>query len=168
MARNSMNKGLPIAVMLVLAGCCDSALAQDRRSAKKASPRPTNDILLVSAPTWDANHDGTYTCDEWKQYVARVFTMGDRNRDGYLDSNEFKTIQQADKAFASADPAYFDEKNDGRVSRKEFVDKPSPFLVRLDKNGDCRVTAAEMSAARGSERQPGGKGGQGKRKRSPF
>jgi hypothetical protein len=163
-----MKIGLPIAVMLALAICYDSA-AQDHRSAKKPSSRSLNDVLLTAAPTWDANHDGTYTCDEWKQYVVRVFNMSDRNSDGYLDSNEFKTVQQADQAFASAELAYFDENNDGRVSRKEFIDKPSPFFARLDKNGDCKVTAAEMSAARGaSERQPGGKGAQGKGKRTPF
>jgi hypothetical protein len=162
---NSVAKGLLIALM-VLARCHDSALAQERRGKAKPSPRAPDDVLLVSAPTWDANRDGIVTCDEWKQFVSRVFNMGDRNNDGYLDNNEFKTIQRADQAFASADATYFDENNDGRVSRKEFIDKPSPFFARFDKNGDCRVTAVEMAAARpSSERQPSAKG---KGKRSPF
>ncbi|XSC47349.1 hypothetical protein ACF1BQ_018635 [Bradyrhizobium sp. RDT10] len=95
--------------------------------------------------------------------------MGDRNSDGYVDPSEFKVIQKSHQNFANADIAYFDENGDARVSRKEFVDKPSPFFVRLDKNGDCKVTADELNAARASSpRQGGQKGDRGRRGASQF
>ena len=68
---------------------------------------------------------------------ARAFSRG-RN------SN---SIKKADPSLADADFGYFDENQDGKVSRKEFVEKPSVFILRFDKNGDCRVTPEELKAA---------------------
>jgi Ca2+-binding EF-hand superfamily protein len=98
------------------------------------------------APTWDANRDGVYTCDEWKSFVDRLFTAADRNRDGHLDPSEFEIVRKADATLADADFGYFDENQDGKITRKEFVEKPSAFILRFDKNGDCRVTADEIKA----------------------
>jgi hypothetical protein len=102
----------------------------------------------MSGPdVWDANHDGVYTCAEWKGYLDRIFTLADRNRDGNLDKSEFAT---AGKAAAAVLPdvefGYFDENQDGKISRAEFVGKQSEFIMRYDANGDCRVTAAEIKA----------------------
>jgi len=99
---------------------------------------------VASAPLWDADHNGTCTCDEWKQYASRLFNQADRNHDGYIDATEFKTIQQTAPMFKEADLAYFDENRDGRVSRNEFVNTPNPLFSRYDKNGDCKVTPAEL------------------------
>jgi len=95
---------------------------------------------------WDANHDGVYTCAEWKSYLDRVFTLADRNRDGYLDQSEFATVRKAGGILADADFGYFDENQDGKISRNEFVNKPSEFILRYDRNGDCRVTPDEIKA----------------------
>jgi Ca2+-binding EF-hand superfamily protein len=112
------------------------------------APRPAQDPMLSNGPpTWDANHDGVYTCDEWKSFVDRLFTAADRNRDGHLDRSEFEIVRKADTTLDDADFGYFDENQDGKISRKEFVDKPSAFILRFDKNGDCRVTADEIKAA---------------------
>ena len=54
---------------------------------------------------------------------------------------------KTDAALTEADFGYFDENQDGKVSRKEFVEKPSVFILRFDKNGDCRVTPEELRAA---------------------
>ena len=102
----------------------------------------------MSGPeVWDANHDGVYTCAEWKSYLDRMFTLADRNRDGNLDKAEFATVK---KAVATVLPdvefGYFDENQDGKISRAEFVGKQSEFIMRYDTNGDCRVTAAEIKA----------------------
>jgi Ca2+-binding EF-hand superfamily protein len=48
---------------------------------------------------------------------------------------------------ADADFGYFDENQDGKISRSEFVGKPSQFILRFDSNGDCRVTSDELRAA---------------------
>ena len=58
-----------------------------------------------------------------------------------------ETIKNADPLFRDADLGYFDDDHDGRLSRREFVDKPSPFFLRYDKNSDCRVTPDELKGA---------------------
>jgi Ca2+-binding EF-hand superfamily protein len=61
---------------------------------------------------------------------------------------------------ADADFGYFDENQDSKITRKEFVEKPNAFILRFDRNGDCRVTADEIKAAvaakgpRGSAERP--------------
>ena len=103
-------------------------------------------MLNSGPPIWDTNHDGVYTCQEWKSYMDRLFTSADRNHDGKLDPTEFATVQKADATLAEADFGYFDENQDGKITRKEFVGKPSEFILRFDKNGDCRVTPDEIKA----------------------
>jgi EF-hand domain pair len=102
----------------------------------------------MSGPeVWDANHDGVYTCAEWKSYLDRMFTLADRNRDGNLDQSEFPTVKKATAAvLPEADFGYFDENQDGKISRNEFVGKQSEFIMRYDANGDCRVTPEEVRA----------------------
>jgi Ca2+-binding EF-hand superfamily protein len=127
-------------------------------------------LLLASAPLasaqtsqqdiWDANHDGVYTCDEWKSYLDRTFTLADRNHDGNLDPTEFATIRKPGSPFADADFGYFDENQDGKITRKEFVNKPSEFILNNDKNGDCRVTPDELKAGNAPKQEaPGGRKG---------
>jgi Ca2+-binding EF-hand superfamily protein len=114
----------------------------------QSSPQPAQDGMLKNGPPiWDANHDSVYTCEEWKKFADRVFTSADRNRDAHLDPSEFATVQKADATLADADFGYFDENQDGKITRKEFVEKPSAFILRFDGNGDCRVTPDEIRAA---------------------
>jgi Ca2+-binding EF-hand superfamily protein len=112
-------------------------------------------LLKGGPPAWDANRDGVYTCDEWKSFADRIFTLADRNHDGRLDPTEFATVQKLDPSLADADFGYFDENQDGKITRKEFVEKPSAFILRFDKNGDCRVTPDELKAA-GAPKGPQG------------
>jgi hypothetical protein len=121
--------------------------------AQTAPPR--GDAMLNSGPpTWDANHDGVYTCDEWKSFMDRLFKTADSNHDGSLSPSEFAAVKKADPTLADADFGYFDENQDGKITRKEFVEKPSAFILRFDRNGDCRVTAEEIKT--GSAPKPTG------------
>jgi hypothetical protein len=115
-------------------------------------------LLLTSTPlafaqstpsleAWDANHDGVYTCDEWKRYLDRMFNLADRNHDGRLDQSEFATVRRTVPMLADADFGYFDENQDGKITREEFVGKPSEFILSHDRNGDCRVTPDELKPA---------------------
>jgi len=126
--------------MLVLGNAFGSsaALAQSGRT----------DPLLGNGPSvWDTNHDGVFTCDEWKKFMEQLFVSGDKGRKGFLTRQEFDQVKKGDPGLADADFGYFDENQDGKVSRKEFVEKPSVFILRFDKNGDCRVTPEELKAA---------------------
>jgi EF-hand domain pair len=131
-----------VAVALLLAGG-SVALAQ---SADNKIP-PSRVARDTGPEVWDANHDGVYTCDEWKRYMERMFNVADRNHDGHLDKKEFETVRKAAPVLADADFGYFDENQDGKITRSEFVSKPSEFILTNDKNGDCRVTPDEMKAA---------------------
>ncbi|RXT37942.1 EF-hand domain-containing protein [Bradyrhizobium betae] len=116
----------------------------------------------MEAPlTWDYDHDGTYTCDEWKRYMNQLFVFADRNRDGLLSATEFASIRRAERTFANADFGYFDDNQDSRISRSEFVEKPSRFIGQYDRNMDCRVTAAELKDGTPGQKEPpgGGMGG---------
>jgi Ca2+-binding EF-hand superfamily protein len=151
--------GMGIAVGLLLAA--ESYAFAQTLSAGDATPRPRSakDAPSTSgADIWDANHDGIYTCDEWKNYLDRLFTLADRNRDGHLDPSEFAKIRRPGTAFADADFGYFDENQDGKITRSEFVDKPSEFILQYDKNGDCRVTQDEMKGVSTDQKRPNGRG----------
>jgi hypothetical protein len=113
---------------------------------------------------WDANHDGIYTCDEWKNYLDRIFTSADRNHDGNLDQSEFAAVRKAGSTLAEAEFGYFDENQDGKVTRKEFIGKPNEFILRYDVNGDCRVTPEEVKTVNA----PKGPQGPTERKRDLF
>jgi hypothetical protein len=165
--------GVGIAVMLLLAAAphalvlsafvqsafIQSALAQSAPPGDTARGRSTKDAASTNGPEiWDANHDGIYTCAEWKSYLDRLFTYADRNRDGRLDPSEFTTIRRTGATFADAEFGYFDENQDGKISRGEFVDKPSEFILQFDKNGDCRVTQDEMKGESTDQRPAKGRG----------
>ena len=122
-------------------------LAGSLRGASGALAQGYSDPLLNSQPTWDANHDGVYTCEEWKSFMDRLFASADKGHKGFLTRPEFDALKKADPSLAQADFGYFDENQDGKISRKEFVDKPSVFILRFDRNSDCKVTPEELKAA---------------------
>jgi hypothetical protein len=159
LSRTTSICGIGIAVGL-LSAAAPYALAQSGPSGDTVrGPQSTKDApSTAAADVWDANRDGIYTCDEWKSYLDRLFTLADRNRDGHLDSSEFAKIKGAGSAFADADFGYFDENQDGKITRSEFVNKPNEFILQYDKNGDCRVTPDEMKAVNTDQKPAGGKG----------
>ena len=149
--------------LVVAASCLFGGLAHAQsgpgpKAASRMAPEPRPG---TGPEVWDANGDGVYTCDEWKGYLDRWFAMADRNHDGHLDKSEFATLRRPNTFFADADFGYFDENQDGKVTRSEFIGKPSEFILQNDKNGDCRVTAAEMKVDAGAAKGPGGPGGGG-------
>lgn len=130
--------------------------------ASQSPQAPPRDPLPSAASRWDLNQDGVFTCDEWKQFVTGVFARVDKNRDGFLSATEFQDMRVSERFFASADISYFDDDQDRRVSKNEFIDKPSPFFARYDLNRDCRVTTEEMkgpSTNLKKDQGPAGKGG---------
>jgi hypothetical protein len=115
--------------------------------ARAQSPAAPSSGAMSGPEVWDSNHDGVYTCAEWKSYLDRMFTLADRNRDGNLDPSEFVTVKKATAAvLPEAEFGYFDENQDGKISRNEFAGKQSEFIMRYDANGDCRVTPEEVRA----------------------
>ena len=159
MSRRALDRRIGIISVVLLVAFTSAAPAQSGSSGDDArSSRAAKDAASASgADIWDTNHDGVYTCDEWKSYLGRLFNLADRNHDGHLDQAEFATIRKSGPAFAEADFGYFDENQDGKITRSEFVEKPNEFILRNDKNGDCRVTPDELKEA-GTDKASGGRG----------
>jgi hypothetical protein len=157
----SVSIGGMIATVSLLYVTVPIALAQPAPSDQVK--RPAQSGHDAASPTsaadiWDNNHDGIYTCDEWKGYLGRLFDRADRNHDGNLTPAEFESVRRAGSALADGDFGYFDENQDGKITRSEFVGKPNEFILQFDKNGDCRVTPDELKSTGTGQKQPGGRG----------
>jgi len=142
-------------LLLLLATASVGAAQQSKQSEAGAAARARGyDPFLTWASVWgDADRKGVYTCDEWKRYAGKLFDQADRKHRGYLDAQEFDALRKADPMLKDADPGYFDDNGDGRVSRAEFVNKPNPFFSRYDKKGTCRVTLDDLISAEKAERK---------------
>ena len=103
---------------------------------------------LQAAGSWDLNHDNVVTCNEWKSYAEDLFNGADANHDDFIDSTEWSNLTSVDKLFVTADLKYFDANGDGKVSRQEFVDKPNPAFVLMDKAGTCKLDGSQIASAR--------------------
>jgi hypothetical protein len=138
------------------------AFAQ-RAPGSGASPGDASgDVILATASEW-GGQGGAYTCDQWKAYLSRMFNLADTKHRGFIDAKDFAIVKRASKVFAAADFGYFDESGKGRVTREEFVNQTSPFFLRFDRKGTCRVTSADIAAAGkpAQPSQPSGKRGGG-------
>jgi hypothetical protein len=65
----------------------------------------TDRVFLSAAGTWDRNHDGIVTCDEWKAYAGELFDAADANHDGFVDRTEYVTIINTDRMFQTVNKA---------------------------------------------------------------
>jgi len=103
--------------------------------------------FIRAAPTWDLNHDGDVTCEEWKQYARMLFKDADLNRDGKLTSDEFQRMAKIDRLFETANFQYYDTDKKGFVTEADIVNKPNPAFVQLDKDNTCVLKTYQLRAA---------------------
>ncbi len=103
--------------------------------------------FIRAAATWDLNHDGNVTCDEWKQYAASVFKDADTNRDGKLTREEFDKLGKIDRLFLLANFDYYDESKKGFVTLADLTDKPNPAFQQLDTEHTCIIKTYQLRAA---------------------
>lgn len=104
--------------------------------------------LLTGA---DANRDGVVTRDEYARARAANFTRMDRNKDGAVSKADFKRLARFKPDAASRLDtliAAMDANKDGKATRAEFEAAPMPLFDRADANGDGRIDANEMAAAK--------------------
>jgi EF hand len=147
---------LAVLALAVVTGCATS-------KSPLASASPIEKEFAAAAITWDLNRDGDVTCEEWKQYATQLFREADRNRDGFLNKEEYTAMSRTDRLFETAGFNYFDADGDGRISLAELTDKPNPAFVYLDRNHDCVIGPDERSGERRSPGSDGAAKGKGKR-----
>ncbi|MDP1747918.1 MAG: EF-hand domain-containing protein [Reyranella sp.] len=140
------------ALIVALGSAGTPSLGQSSAGPPPAS-RQASDPLAGAMSRWDMDHDGVLTCEEWRRFAEQLFRRSDRNGDGALDKQEFLALGQWEPVFAKADMAYFDDNQDGRLSLREFADKPNPIFVRYDRNHDCQVTAEEIKGTSSDGKQ---------------
>jgi hypothetical protein len=139
-----------ISAALALGGCSTASVP----TIGSINPFGGNSIseidraYLQAAGSWDLNHDSVVTCNEWKSYAEDLFNSADTNHDDFVDASEWQNLTNIDKMFVTADLKYFDANGDGKVSRQEFVDKPNPAFVLMDKGGTCKLDANQIASAR--------------------
>ncbi len=135
--------------LIALSGCSGNSLS----SPFSSSVSDTDRVFLSAAGTWDRNHDGIVTCDEWKAYARELFDAADADHDGFVDRTEWATIVNTDRMFQTVDLGYYDANGDGKLSREEFVDKPNRAFALLDRDNTCQLTAAQVAGARAHSEQ---------------
>ncbi|MFA5954974.1 histidine kinase [Hyphomicrobium sp.] len=140
-----------ISAALALGGCSTASVPTIGSINPFGSGTSISEIdraYLQAAGSWDINHDSVVTCNEWKSYAEDLFNGADANHDDFLDATEWSNLTNVDKMFVSADLKYFDANGDGKVSRQEFVDKPNPAFVLMDRAGSCKLDSNQLASAR--------------------
>ncbi|WP_088346729.1 MULTISPECIES: EF-hand domain-containing protein [Rhodomicrobium] len=122
----------------LMAGCAGS-------SGPKISA--VDKSFLGGIGSYDQNHDGAVTCDEWRVAAANLFTKANKSGSGALTEAEYGNLISIDRTFQVATFKYYDVNGDGKIDKKEFVDRPNPAFNYADKDKDCRLTDLELLTA---------------------
>jgi hypothetical protein len=100
----------------------------------------------------DSNKDGKISKDEWVAYQTRLFTALDKNKDGYLDVEEFygdpKAVDFATGGYARALETKqmfgkIDANGDGKVSREEYMSFQMKVWDMMDTHKKQEVGVAD-------------------------
>ncbi len=136
--------------------CLAAGLTAGCASSSSSGPDvPTLDKNFLSGiSSYDANRDGVVTCDEWRAATADMFKKANKSGSGLLTEAEFQSLATSDRTFLVANFKYYDVNGDGKVDRKEFVERPNPAFAYADKDKDCRLTGPEQITARNLSAPP--------------
>lgn len=140
---------LCLAAAGLLTGCATSA-STSASSSSSGRISAVDKNFMSGIGSYDANRDGIVTCDEWRAAMTAMFTKADKKAAGFLTDAEFQTLALTDRTFLAANVKYYDANNDGKVDKKEFVDRPNPAFTYGDKDQDCKLSEPEVAAVRNS------------------
>jgi EF-hand domain pair/EF hand len=128
------------ACMTLNSGCMMAA----RAVAQQRQPDPSK--IFESA---DTNGDGVITREEFHAARERLFARLDRNGDGYIDEDDMSGRlagrQKAQERLAEL-VSQLDSDRDGRVSKTEFIDGPTPLFDRADTDHNGELSKDEVAA----------------------
>ncbi len=135
-----------IAILTVCITLNTGCMMAVRAATGQQQPDPSR--IFDSA---DTNGDGIITREEFLAARERLFTRLDRNGDGYIDKDDTsarlvgrrKTQERLAELIAR-----FDKDGDGRLSRTEFVDGPTPLFDQADTDHNGELSRQEVAAAK--------------------
>ena len=135
----SIRASILIAFALALAGCGGD------------KPHPPNPDLswhpqAAMLSQYDANHDGIVTRGEMEAGLKHDFAAADANRDGKLDPDEARVVNEQRLSLdqSTASPLV-DWNQDGFIDFQEFATTPRSLFDQLDTNGDGKLTPDELN-----------------------
>jgi hypothetical protein len=109
---------------------------------------------------WDYNEDGMATCDDVAVQRSRLFKRIDDDKDGLLESGEFRYAKFEDKSFLFFPFDRVDADATGGIDVDEFVAVSHSEFLNIDKNHDCTISQREaMMAMRDTMGEDNGRGG---------
>jgi Ca2+-binding EF-hand superfamily protein len=106
-----------------------------------AQEPPKHDPRAAFAET-DENHDGRVDREEFHHRMVEIFFHGDRDKDGYMTTDELSSAVVFPEDFAKAD-----NDGDGRISLYEFIQIRFSTFDEVDTNHDGTLSVDEVVAA---------------------
>jgi hypothetical protein len=103
-----------------------------------------------------ADKNGAVTRAAIEAGLRADFAAADKNHDGCLDEDEARAVNQSRwKEGASTTSPLIDFLHNGCIDFVEFAAEPRSLFEQLDKDGDGRLTPAELHLGRKPPNTPG-------------
>jgi Ca2+-binding EF-hand superfamily protein len=125
-----------------------------KKGKRKGDAKKGGEGLGLMMRNLDADQDGKISKDEAKGPLTEAFTYLDRNRDGFLDSEELASAREkmkgAGKGMVGNAPSLADQFNqqdsdaDGRLDKSEAKGVLAEKFADLDTNKDGKLTRQEV------------------------
>lgn len=129
-------RGIALAVLaaVLIAGCSHHGSSQATSGSDGPSLSDTPAVVLMR---FDANHDGLLTRPELTAGLKRDFAAADTNRDGVLQPDEVRAVNERRwNIDGEAASMLIDWNRDGVVDFNEFATTDFSLLEKFDANGD--------------------------------
>jgi Ca2+-binding EF-hand superfamily protein len=123
---------------IVHAGCTALLALVASTAFAEEQTAPRHDPRAAFAET-DTNSDGRVDREEFHHRMVEIFFHGDRNKDGYMTSEELAGAVEFPKDFEKAD-----RDADSRISLYEFIQVRFSTFDEVDTNTDGVLSLEEV------------------------